>query len=130
MSKRRLVFPGSTGSNPGLSTFWAACEERRLLVPHCRACGRAHWYPRAVCPHCASHELDWREAKGEGVIYSFSAVPRGEPPYVIAYVTLAEGPTMLTNIVGDAATLRIGQTVRLRFVDSDGGPPLPVFAPR
>jgi uncharacterized protein len=123
------VFAGSPTTNPGLAPIWAGYEQRRLLVPHCRACGRAHWYPRAVCPHCFSQDLDWREAKGEGVIYSFSSVPRGEPPYVVAYVTLAEGPTMLTNIVGaDPATLRIGQAVSLRFVDSNGGPPLPVFA--
>ena len=130
MADRTPVFAGSVTSNPGLEAFWAACEQHRLLVPHCRACGRAHWYPRAVCPHCWSQDLDWREAKGDGVIYSFSTVPRAVPPYVIAYVTLAEGPTMLTNIVGaDAATLRIGQTVRLQFAGTDGGPPLPVFAP-
>ena len=128
MADRVPVFPGSVASNPGLSVFWSGCQQRRLLIPHCQACGRAHWYPRAICPHCFSRDLDWREAKGEGVIYSFSAVPRGEPPYVIAYVTLAEGPTMLTNIMGaDAATLEIGQAVRLHFADSDGGPPLPVF---
>jgi uncharacterized OB-fold protein len=51
-------------------------------------------------------------------------------PYAIAYVTLEEGPTMLTNIVdGDLDAIRIGQRVRVRFVPTDGGPPVPMFAP-
>ncbi|HVB68374.1 MAG TPA: OB-fold domain-containing protein [Acetobacteraceae bacterium] len=51
-------------------------------------------------------------------------------PYAIAYVTLAEGPTMLTNIVDcDLDSIRIGQKVALRFVPTEGGPPLPMFTP-
>jgi uncharacterized protein len=129
MAERKPVFAGSVTSNPGLEPFWDACEQRKLLVPFCRACGRAHWYPRAICPHCFAHDIEWREAKGDGVIYSLS-IQRADPPYVIAYVTLEEGPTMLTNIVdADPASLRIGQAVRLRFVGSEDGPPLPVFSP-
>jgi uncharacterized OB-fold protein len=55
---------------------------------------------------------------------------RAAVPYAIAYVTLAEGPTMMTNIVDcDFDRLRVGQAVKLTFRDSEGGPPLPVFAP-
>jgi uncharacterized OB-fold protein len=51
-------------------------------------------------------------------------------PYAIAYVTLEEGPTMMTNIVdGDLDAIRIGQRVRVRFTPTDGGPPVPMFAP-
>ena len=51
-------------------------------------------------------------------------------PYAIAYVTLAEGVTMLTNIVDcDLDKLRIGQDVRLVFKPTDGGPPVAMFAP-
>eukprot|EP01037_Dinobryon_pediforme_P012411 gene12411-12497_t len=51
---------------------------------------------------------------------------RAPEPYVIAYVTLAEGPTMLTNIVGcDFDALRVGQPVRLAWVETQGGPPVP-----
>jgi uncharacterized OB-fold protein len=48
----------------------------------------------------------------------------------MAYVTLAEGPTMLTNIVdGDMDALKIGQAVKVKLVATEGGPPMPVFAP-
>ena len=41
---------------------------------------------------------------------------RAKEPYAIAYVTLAEGPTMLTNIVDcDLDELRIGQAVAVVF---------------
>jgi uncharacterized OB-fold protein len=48
--------------------------------------------------------------------------------FTIAYVTLAEGPTMMTNIVDtDPATLKVGQAVKLKFVPTEGGPPVPCF---
>jgi uncharacterized OB-fold protein len=55
---------------------------------------------------------------------------RAVVPYIIAYVTLAEGPTMMSNIVdADADAVRIGQPVTLKFSPSEDGPPLPVFTP-
>ena len=51
-------------------------------------------------------------ASGNGTIYTFSVMRRAKEPYAIAYVTLAEGPTMMTNIVDcDFDALRIGQPV-------------------
>jgi hypothetical protein len=51
-------------------------------------------------------------------------------PYAIAYVTLAEGVTMMTNIVDcDLESIRIGQAVKVVFQPSEGGPPVPMFAP-
>jgi hypothetical protein len=45
-------------------------------------------------------------------------------------VTLAEGPTMLTNIVDcDADKVRIGQPVIVVFQDTENGPPVPMFKP-
>ena len=53
---------------------------------------------------------------------------RTAEPYAIAYVTLEEGTTMLTNIVDcDFDTLQIGQNVKLVFKASEGGPPVPMF---
>jgi uncharacterized OB-fold protein len=45
-------------------------------------------------------------------------------------VTLAEGPTMMTNIVDcDLDGITIGQPVRLVFKASEGGPQVPMFTP-
>ena len=127
-SERTIPAPEA---NPETKPFWDAAAEGKLLIKRCRACGEAHYYPRALCPHCFSAETAWQEAKGEGTIYSYSVVRRGAPvPYAIAYVTLAEGVTMMTNIVDcDLDTVRIGQRVRVVFKPSEGGPPVPMFTP-
>ena len=44
--------------------FWNAAREGRFVVPTCSACGRAHWYPRAVCPFCSSEKVQWCDASG------------------------------------------------------------------
>ena len=71
-----------------------------------------------------------QQASGNATIYTYSVMRRTPIPYAIAYVTLAEGPTMMTNIVDcDLDRIRIGQAVRLIFKPSDGGPPVPMFTP-
>jgi uncharacterized OB-fold protein len=128
MSERRIPAPQP---NPETQAFWDAAAQGRLLLKKCRACGELHYYPRAICPFCFSDDTEWQSASGEGAIYSFSVMRRAAVPYVIAYVTLAEGVTMLTNIVDcEADAVRIGQRVRLMFRPSDGGPPVPMFAPQ
>ena len=110
--------------------FWEAAAEGRLLIKRCNSCGNAHYYPRSICPFCFSADTQWQDASGEGVIYSFSIMRRAALPYCIAYVTLAEGVTMMTNIVScDLDAIQIGQRVRLAFRPSDGGPPVPMFTP-
>lgn len=117
--------------NPESRRWWDAAAERRLLVGHCEACRRHHFYPRALCPHCMSDRTAWVEAGGGGVIYSFSVMRRGVPaPYAIAYVRLDEGVSMLTNLVDcDFDALAIGQRVRVAFAASASGALVPVFAP-
>mgnify|MGYP001041105815 CR=1 FL=1 len=118
---------------PGLESqaFFEAAKDGKFLVRQCKACGKAHWYPRAVCPFCASEDTEWVEGSGKGTIYSYSVMRRAPEPFALAYVTLAEGPTMLTNLVErDFDALSIGQAVQIVFKQSDGGGPLvPMFKP-
>ncbi len=119
-------------TNPETEAFWSAAKEGKFLVRSCTACGKAHWYPRAVCPHCFSEKTEWKTGSGKGTIYSLSTMKRAPEPYTIAYVTLAEGPTMMTNIVDcDFDTLKIGQAVKLVFkpTQGEGSPPFPCFTP-
>jgi uncharacterized protein len=115
---------------PEAMPFWEAAKEGRLLIKRCQDCGETHYYPRDICPHCMSANTEWIETKGEGCVYSFSPMGKDEARYTLAYVTLDEGVTMLTNLVdGDAATFVIGQRVKLVFKPSDGGYPVPMFTP-
>ena len=110
--------------------FWDAAAEGKLLIKRCGACGEPFYYPRALCPFCLSADTRWEAAAGTGVIYSLSTMRRGkDAPYTLAYVTLNEGPAVLTNLDGDPDGFSIGQRVQIRFVSTEGGPPVPMFAP-
>ena len=114
--------------NPEVQPFFDAAAQGKLMVKRCAACGQSHHYPRALCPHCGSDRTEWRESSGQGTIYSYSVMRRVPVPYAIAYVTLPEGVTMLTNLVDcDLDALRIGQAVKVVFKPTDGGPPVPMF---
>jgi uncharacterized OB-fold protein len=116
--------------NPETRPFWDAAAQGRLLLKKCQACNQPHYYPRTICPFCGSDRTEWQPASGRGTIYSWSVMRRAETPYCIAYVTLEEGVTMMTNIVGaDLDAIRIGQSVRVVFTPTEGGPPVPTFTP-
>jgi uncharacterized OB-fold protein len=115
--------------NDGDEVYFNAASEGKLLVKQCGDCGEYHHYPRALCPFCFSDKTEWKEAKGSGTIYSYTITRTSGPvPYALAYVTLDEGPTMLTNIVDcDLDTIRCGQRVKVAFKPSEDGPSVPVF---
>jgi uncharacterized OB-fold protein len=115
---------------PETLPYWEAAARGKLLLKQCNACGEYHFYPRVFCPFCFSDRTEWREAVGSGTIYTFSVTRRAEVPYAIAYVTLAEGPTMLCNIVDcDLDAIRIGQAVTVVFKLSADGQPVAMFTP-
>jgi uncharacterized OB-fold protein len=116
--------------DPETQPWWDACKNGQFLVRHCKTCGESHFLPRTICPFCFSDETEWKTAAGTGTIYTFSVMRRAGAPYVLAYVTLDEGPTVMTNIAtADVDAVRIGQRVAVRFEDTDTGQKLPVFAP-
>jgi uncharacterized protein len=126
-SKREIA---SITRHPETAAFQAAAAEGRFVVPRCTACGRFHWYPRPFCPHCDSDAVEWQDASGRGTVYSYTVMRRAKPVYVIAYVRLAEGATMMTNIVDcPPSDLRIGMDVEVVFHEAPGGVLVPMFRP-
>ena len=87
----------------------------------CEACGHMHHYPRVPCPFCGSDGIAWVDAEGTGRIYSYSVTHQASEPYVIAYVTLTEGPTLMTNIV-DTPHDEIAVDAEVELVERDGVP--------
>jgi uncharacterized OB-fold protein len=126
MAERTLNFPGTTPEN---APFFDAANAGKLLLGKCGSCRDFHYYPRMQCPHCGSKLVDWLPAVGTGVIYSWSTLRRGTPvPYTLAYVTLDEGVSVLTNMVDcDARDIRIGVRVQVCFKPTDGGVAVPMF---
>ena len=117
--------------------WWDAVAEGRLVIARCGACGEAHYYPRPFCPRCGSEDVSWEDASGSATLYTWSVVHQNDlppfnekVPYVAAVVDLAEGPRMMTNVVGcDADQLRVGMALRVDFEDIGEGFHIPVFRP-
>jgi uncharacterized OB-fold protein len=117
--------------------FWEALARHELYVQRCRDCGTKRFYPRAVCTACLSSATEWLRASGRGRVYSFTVTHqnqapgfRDQLPYVLAYVTLEEGPTLMTNLVGCAPdAVRVGMAVEVVFEDVTPDVTLPKFRP-
>lgn len=109
--------------------YFEAAKEGKLLVGKCNDCGEYHFYPRLLCPHCFSDNTEWVPARGTGAIYSYSTMRRGAPaPYTIAYVTLDEGVSIMTNIVDcNPDLLKIGDKLKVVFKPAEDGTPVPMF---
>ena len=121
---------------PDSKPFWDGTAEDKLVLPRCDKCSTVIWYPREFCPKCGSFAVSWFEASGQGTVYSYSIVRKGEAmyggaaPYVLAYVELEEGPRVLTNIVDcEPESVKIGQAVSVVFHETGQGPKLARFRP-
>lgn len=127
MSQRTIPSPSMSVEN---EAFWASANEDKLMVPRCKDTNQFFWYPRNLSPYTLSDNVEWVEASGKGTIYTYSIMRRANPQYAIAYVTLEEGVTMMTNIVDcNFDSLSIGQAVELAFHKTENGQNVPVFKP-
>lgn len=123
--------------NHETAPYWDATAQGRIDLPRCRSCDLVIWYPRAICPDCQSSDLEWQTMSGDASVYSFTVTRAGvgskwrdHLPIVVAYVQLAEGPIMLTNIVDcDPESVEIGMALRPVFHDTGEGPALVRFTP-
>ncbi len=49
-----LLRPLPTPITPEAQPYWDGLKENKLMLPKCDDCGKAHFYPRVICPHCHS----------------------------------------------------------------------------
>lgn len=110
--------------------YFEEANNGRLVTRQCRECRKYHFFPRTVCPHCAG-DTEWVELSGRGKIYAYTVTRAVEPdPYILAYVELAEGPIMLSNIVNcHEDNIGVGTEVKVTFFNSEDGQAIPVFTP-
>ena len=113
--------------------FREGCRAGELRLQRCDDCGRFQFYPRILCSHCGGDRLAWQPVSGRGRIASFTVVRRGispayPAPYVVALVDLAEGPRMMSAIVGsEPESVAVGAAVAVRFESWGADHVLPVF---
>lgn len=122
---------------PEMQPFYEGARHGELRVQRCRGCGALRFPARAVCSECLSGESEWVPVSGRGEIYSFNVMHQvyhpgfaDAVPYAVVLVQLAEGPRMMSNVVGiDPHALRIGMPVRVVFEPLSDDVTLPKFAP-
>jgi uncharacterized protein len=116
--------------------FFEAAKEGRLLIQKCTACGKFQFYPRKICIHCGSPDIEWFEASGRGTVHTFTVIHqqgmpgwRDETPYPAAIIDLEEGVRMTSMIVDcEPKDVSVGMAVEVKFVD-EGTYVLPRFRP-
>jgi uncharacterized OB-fold protein len=102
----------------------------RFMLLRGQTSGKTMHYPRVAEPGTGNTDLEWVKASGDGVVYSVTVIsvkPPGEN-YNVALIDLAEGPRMMSRVIGIAPeAVEIGMNVKARIID-DGGP-IVVFEP-
>lgn len=110
--------------------YWASCGRGELVIQRCTGCARYVHFPEHACPSCGG-ELRYRPVSGRGTVHTFSVVhrtflPGFAPPYVIAWIDLAEGVRVFGNVV-PPEDVRIGTPVHAHFPDIPGFGRIPTW---
>ncbi len=123
---------------PETQPFWESLKRHQMQLQRCQDCRDFYFYPRPFCPKCYSKNVAWEDVSGKATLETYvinhRAAPRFEEdaPYVIAVVTLAEGPRMMTNLVGvepEPAALPPDMALEVVYDDVTDEITLPKFRP-
>lgn len=121
--------------NGDSAEYWQGAAAGKLLFQRCRSCQHIQFPPRHHCERCWQADPEWIESSGKGTVESFTIVRRAplpefrdSVPYALAAIRVAEGPRMITNVVGDdALEIGIGDPVEVTFSPDHHGNVLPRF---
>jgi uncharacterized OB-fold protein len=120
--------PGYDGFEPEIpplhEPFWDSVKAHGAQLQRCDSCGRFRFIPTELCT-CGSAASTWTPIAGTGQVYTYTVVHRAptpayqaKAPYVIAHVTMDEGPRMISHLVGvEPEQVTIGMPVRLGYDD-------------
>jgi len=107
-------------------------REDNFSLPQCPDCHEFHFYPRVVCPHCGSFNLEWKTLSGKGEVYSTTTIrrkPERGGHYNVCHVTLEEGPRLMSRVEGvDSLDVKIGDKVTA-VINKDSDDPFVTFTP-
>ncbi|MEE2956068.1 MAG: OB-fold domain-containing protein [Pseudomonadota bacterium] len=100
--------------------FWNAIKEHNFLLQFDRDSKKYQFYPRALSVHSGKQNLEWREASGQGTVYSYTEthIPargfEGLEPYLIVTVELDEGVRLMSLLYNcSVEQVKIGMKVRI-----------------
>jgi hypothetical protein len=106
-------------------------KEGKLMAARCRGCGQLSLPPRALCPQCHGHQMEWAQLQGTGRLAAFSCIAVGTTamlqegydrnnPYCSAVVELDEGVRVSARLLGVEPSrpedIRVGTPVKAEFL--------------
>ena len=99
--------------------YYDFLKEGKFMIQRSKSSGKYNFFPRVMEPGSGAADLEWVEASGDGVVYA-TTVNRQRPEkggdYNICFVDLAEGPRMMTRVVGiEPSEVKIGMKVKAKI---------------
>lgn len=111
-----------------LQTYHRFLEQGTLAYQFDAVSNRVFFYPRVLAPGSGEHP-EWRKSAGLGTVYAITVIqPKGESPYNIVLVDMAEGFRLMSKVEGiPPEDVRIGMPVRMHVQRDADNTPYPVF---
>ena len=124
----KILPPLSAVSRP----FYEGCKQNELRLQFCIKCKSYQYYPRTCCHRCGDNSISWIKASGKAKLSSFTIVRRSlteayEAPYTVILALLEEGPTMMSQLLGEPYCCVIGDSLLVEFVEWGDEIKLPLF---
>lgn len=98
------------------AVFRAHLRAGRLRIQFCCSCDKGVHYPRVLCPYCGATNLEFREIRREGTVYSTTVEHRfaSDPGlFNLALIDMDAGVRILSQVEGCAPeSVHIGQRVK------------------
>lgn len=124
--------PALTGD---AAPFWRHVRDGVLHVQACGACGALRHPPRPRCAACHHADRRWVPVSGRAEVWSYTVCHppvldafADRVPYVAVVVRLAEGPFLVSNLVGvEPDEVEVGMEVELAVTPLDDEVSLPLF---
>ncbi|MBI3303134.1 MAG: Zn-ribbon domain-containing OB-fold protein [Deltaproteobacteria bacterium] len=115
--------------------YWQAAKRHEFVAQKCHVCSYVHLPPGPVCTNCLSDDQEWVRLSGKGTIYSYGIYYqlwhtgfKEDIPYNVALIQLAEGPQIISQVVGcKNEELDCGLEVEVVFDDVPPEITLPKF---
>lgn len=117
--------------------FYDALAIGELQLQRCDQCGRLRYPIASICPNCLSADATWEAMSGNGTVYSsivfhqvYNQAFADQVPYNVAIIELAEGPRLISNVIGiPASDVKVGDAVTFVSTAIGDGAYLPQFVP-
>ncbi len=107
--------------------FWEGVKQHKLLLQYDTKAQRYQFFPRPISLYVNDSVLEWREAKGTGVLVAFTMTYFRAPgfedeiPYLEGIVQLDEGPRIFAPITGAKyEALAVGMRMRVAWPEAGG----------